>query len=140
MIGNVADAALALTRPREFVLSAEGTTRMVYLINGVVYKVEYCYGVNELEYDNILNSVSLLPDNVKYPEATLYSIEGETIIAMEYISGTAIYECFCEDYGDDHADVCMTHSERALLVDIMSDPNGMNVIRTDTVYYIVDAA
>ena len=123
-----------------FLFSADGSTRMVYLINGVIYKVEGFEGTNEAEYDKILNTRESLPAGVFYPETSLFTIDGENIIAMEYIEGTAIYDCYCVDMGDECDSVCMTDSEKFFLVCLIDDPSGMNIIRNIHGYYIVDAA
>lgn len=140
MIGTAENAALALTDPRQFVLSDDGSTRSVYLIDGVVYKREHWYGINSTEYDNILNGKADLPEGVSYPEVSLYTIDGTDVIAMEYVKGMAIYECYCEDMGDPCSDMCMTDKERDILIDCLDDPSGRNVIRCDSGYVIIDAA
>lgn len=142
MIGNAHDADLALTDhdslTPKYLLSADGSTRMVYLINGVVYKVEAWDGINETEFDTIINND--LPAGVFYPEVSLFTISGRTVIAMEYVEGTPIYQCLCDMTGDVCDSVCMTPQEADFLCPLLDDPSGFNIIRNEHGYYIIDAA
>lgn len=145
MVGNFRDASIALydfvIGDYSHILSREGSTRIVYLINGVVYKIDrggYA-NVNECEYEAI-RMPKVLPDNVFYPEVSLYRVSDIDVLAMEYIRGQAIYQCIDRDTGDTCDPMCMTDKELDLLVDLIDDPSGMNVIRTDNGYYIIDAA
>lgn len=143
MTGNAADAALALSEffsnSRRYVFSPDGTSRMVYLINGVIYKVEDIRGTNADEFDIMRNMRDSLPMGVFYPEVSLFTISGDDVIAMEYIEGTAIYQCIDADTGDVCDSVCMTPQEAVFLPPLLNDPSGMNVIRNEHGYYIIDA-
>lgn len=146
MTGNATDAARALMlhdcRSWAHAFSRDGSTRTVFLINGVIYKVEdYGYaGVNASEYDVMLNMRTALPAGVFFPEVSLFTIGDVDVIAMDYIRGQAIYQCVCDFTGDICDPCCMTDSERDILVPIMDDPSGFNAIRTDSGVYIIDAA
>lgn len=93
MIGNYEDAKLAATLPYKYVLSTNGSTRGVYLINNVVYKVEYdSYPFyNPLEYDNA-NTMreELLTLGICVPKVELFA---NNVLAMEYIAGEPTGEC-----------------------------------------------
>lgn len=146
MTGNATDAARALMfhecRSWAHAFSRDGSTRTVFLINGVIYKVEdYGFqGINAIEYDNMRNMSSVLPAGVFFPAASLFTIGDVDVIAMEYIRGQAIYQCACDFSGDKCDPCCMTDEERDILVPIMDDPSGFNAIRTDTGVYIIDVA
>lgn len=142
MIGNTDDAAYALRMYRENdisdLLSCDGSTRMVYLINGVVYKVNTYDGTNEDEYDNI--SSLILPEGYRFPITSLYRVLGEDIIAMEYISGQCVCECYCTQ-DEECAPDCAPRDVVATMEDLNLDIGGFNVIVDDNgIYYIVDAA
>lgn len=143
MTGNAFDAALALSEyranSRRYVFSADGSSRMVYLIDGVIYKVDIIAGTNADEYDIMLNMRDSLPMGVFYPEVSLFTVSGVDVIAMEYIEGTAIYACVCADMGDKCDSVCMTPQESVFLPPLLNDPSGMNIIRNEHGYYIIDA-
>lgn len=145
MVGTYADAALALsdfvTGDYSRILSREGSARIVYLINGVVYKIDRAGSDDNIREYEAIRSANALPDNVFYPETSLYCVGNDDVIAMEYIRGQAIYMCIDSDTGDICDPMCMTNAERNLFTsDILPDPSGMNVIRTDNGYYIIDAA
>lgn len=145
MVGTSNDAMQALfwerSGLRSKAWSRDGTTRNVYLINGVVYKIEHfgMEGINAVEHDTMLNMRNSLPDNVSYPLTTLYSFNGIEVLAMEYIKGQAIYQCVDDFTGEPCDDCCMTADEINLLIDILDDPSGFNTIRTNNGYYIIDA-
>lgn len=144
MIGNAADAREALTDHQadicDNLFSREGSTRTVYLINDVLYKVEDIAGINAEEYDVILNTRDILPDNIRFPQTSLFDIDGNAVIACERISGQVKYACACEYSGDICDIVCFTAVEYDIVCDFLNDPSGMNVIISDNVYYIIDAA
>lgn len=91
MIGSPEDAYIASTLPEEFLLSDDGTSRLVYLINDVVYKVNrHSINDNLNEYNNgeILRK-AIKSMGIVVPEMSLY---GE-VLAMEYINGIPTGEC-----------------------------------------------
>lgn len=140
MIGNAADAALTLTDPEEFLLSDDGGTRKVYLINGIVYKVERSginYSCNVTENMNI-NGGMTLPEGFKFPKASLYTIDGVPVLAMEYIAGIAKAACYCfED--EEHDASCMRRKDEEILRNLI-DVGGFNVIYNDEGAFVIDAA
>lgn len=95
MIGNYADAALAHTGPYRYLLSDEGTTRSVYLINGIVYKVEryVICADNEREFVQYQLLKDKLPTGVYMPEMFMWDINGSRVIASEYIDGQDTGDC-----------------------------------------------
>jgi len=149
MIGNVVDARQAYNasrlRTHENVLSYDGSSRDVFLINSVVYKVvqsDWDYDFNTAEYEAIATNSHEFPANVRYPQVSIFNVNGKfPVIAMEYIEGEAIAECTCHpDDGECMTD-CMTIEEYTLIEPFMSDPSGFNVIRCeDGMYVIIDAA
>lgn len=143
MIGNSADAALAVAEYRQYspdyLLTDMGSTRMVYLINGIVYKVDiYDQSENESEYETITNMREHLPEGIHYPQVSLFHVLGGSVIAMEYITGQQIAQCYCmsnEPCGPD----CMTDDEYNMLFDVLPDSCGYNVVRRGDGYWIIDA-
>lgn len=94
MIGNETDAALALTHPDTFLYSDEGSSRIVYLINGVIYKVDRNhYRDNAYEFDMYQKMTGNLPTGVFLPEMSLYRINGQDVIAAEFIDGIPTGDC-----------------------------------------------
>lgn len=137
MIGNAADAALALTRPSDLILSLDGTAREVYLINGVVYKVAIgWYRDNEQEYINI-TTMGDIPAAICLPEVALYG----DVIAMEYISGTPTGSCIDCDTGDlcQYGDCMPIDIAEMFHVLGFTDLTHGNVIIKDGLYYLIDA-
>jgi hypothetical protein len=147
VIGNYEDAARALAAFRErdfsYALSDFGSTRVVYLINDVVYKVERededSKDANLYEIENMLKGIPEgLP--IRFPKASLFEVDGANIIAMEYIEGEEIGRCNCTEW-EPHTKSCMTIDEIRLLTPLNYDYWGLNTIRTnDGIYYIIDAA
>lgn len=147
MIGNSDDARQALVdyrgRDNTRVLSRNGSTRVVYLINGVVYKVDKGDNEsNEAEYSTINLCVSDLPEGMYFPDVSLFRILGEDVIAMEYVPGIPFALCNCAMMNDTCTTMCPANdAERALLeaLPIGYDSNGLNFIRTARGVCMIDA-
>jgi len=143
MIGNETDAAYALNMfdagDDSELLSMDGSTRTVYLIGGIVYKVESgdLINANRFEFENMLSIP--LPVGVYFPDVSLYTINGRDVIAMEYISGQRVAECYCTDMEECESD-CAPRDIVALMEDMNLDPCGYNVIINGNGAYIIDAA
>lgn len=141
MIGSREDAAAALYG--ELPHLDDGTSRRAYLSDGVVYKVN----INDSWDDNLdewnryvrLKGEYMDP-NVCLPETWLYEIDGKSVIAMEYIEGTGLAECYCNPDSEPHTDGCMTDEAKNLIRKYIDDLGGMNVILSDNIYYIIDIA
>lgn len=142
MIGNADDAALAMechdTGDHTYLLSDMGTTRKVYLINDVVYKVGFADVENLWEYNN-RNAFSSVP-GVAVPKMTMH---GE-VLAMEYIDGDPAgqcnglwmwNECDCEGTETD-----MPIGMLETLSDLGWDFTMGNAVVRDGVFYLVDLA
>lgn len=145
MVGTFEDASLALTesRAREHahLLSMDGSTRTVYLINGVVYKVEH-YGVvreNRNEFETITRERDNLPEGVFYPEVSLFAVGNTEIIAMSYIQGQAVAECYCTP-DEECDDSCMPAHVWEQVNGVLDDTGGFNVILNTEGIWIIDAA
>ena len=144
MIGNQTDADLAATsyfvNDFTYLLSDEGGSRMVYLINGVVYKVEmYHDGDNTREYENAIRLQSIIEPPFLIPDVSLFSHEDMTVIAMEYIEGFAKSRCYC--FGEEECTAFCLPSEVADMASkFINDVSGNNVIETDDAYYLIDLA
>lgn len=142
MIGNETDAAYALNMfdagDDSELLSMDGSTRVTYLIGGIVYKVEIDTDYNNaMEFEN-MTSIAL-PMGVYFPDVSLYTINGRDVIAMEYISGQRVAECYCTDMEECESD-CAPRDIVALMEDMNLDPCGYNVIINGNGAYIIDAA
>lgn len=141
MVGTYANAARALecfeAGNRDCLLSDIGSSRMVYLIDNVVYKVEFELGFNVQE----VNRAKLFRDTpgVAVPDITLYS---NNVLAMEYIPG--LEAGFCNAIGISDCDCFdVQHMPEGLmheLMDIGWDCTMGNAIWLDGVYHIVDMA
>jgi hypothetical protein len=148
MIGSLDQAMAALEafrmRDHTHVYSFDGSTRMVYRFDNVIYKVNldaWNTDWNRIEWDRIANVDVDLPENVRYPEANLFEVNDTAVIAMEFIDGQPISECYCLSNIEECEDDCMTDDEVNLLVPLMSDPGGFNTIRCDDgTYVIIDVA
>ena len=138
MIGTLEDATLATTLgygDPEFL--ADGSTRAAFLINGVVYKVDMCGDMaptNEYEYSRIRRTA--LPDGVFFPKTELYDVDGTFVIAMEYIEGQIMHECWGEC--TPHYPECMTTEVLDKVGPVLDDTGGDNVIVNDEGIWIID--
>lgn len=143
MVGNADDAALAkesyATGDKTYLLSDAGTSRMVYLINDVVYKIAYWSGAENLwEFNNREKYLSV--PGVRVPDMTLY----DDVLAMEYIDGDPSGECIGR-YALGACDCEGTETDMPLaLLDILSqlswDSTMGNAIVRDDIYYLIDLA
>ena len=141
MIGNAADAALAATLPAEYLLSDEGTSRIVFLINGVVYKVNRDRFLdNEDEFNNANSLRELfLTFNVYIPDMTMWG----DVLAMEYIEGELTGECgaMVLDLECDCPDMCIPAPTVAYLVQFgWRDTCYGNAMWVDGSLYLIDLA
>ena len=147
MLGNATDAALALTGPKEFWIS-DGCTRSVYLINGVIYKVEFEEGANQKELENLARLATLedIPDELAIPNSFMW--HGQ-VLAMDYIVGDDAGACFsCEGSRLDcrhcaEGDAQMSPETLRWLnengiYDVIQDSE--NILRVDNLVYLIDAA
>lgn len=145
MTGNADHAALALAGDLP-ILSDMGSTRMVYLYDNVVYKVNtgvwnYDANLEEFNIAQEISNVRTLPEGVYIPAVTLYSIEGHNVLAMEYIEGTAVAECYCAMANDVCTDTCMSDDVWQKVNGYLDDTSGFNTIITATGdIYIIDLA
>lgn len=141
MIGNIEDATAAF----EGALSriGDGSSRDVYIDNDkkVVYKVE-CepgwYSTNQLEWENY-NEFSDVPLPFVIPETALYDIDGSPVIAMEYIDGQLMAECYCSS-DECCTDFCLPRALLDIACTIINDTSGLNFVYRDGFYYVIDFA
>src|SRR6476646_7676406 len=105
MIGNPADAALACMHPTDNFLGS-GCTRVAYLINGVVYKVDTSQcSFNREEYAMAESFRMRAPYPFVVPQMSLHNVysdntlQMETVMAAEYIDGIETGACDLEAYG-----------------------------------------
>lgn len=141
MVGTLEDArhaASGIATP-----FADGCSRDAFLIRGVVYKIENgsddSEDANSHEWENYKRIRSLeLPHNAAVPPTELYHVDGIPVIAMEYINGKSVGECYCIP-GDDHS-ACISQD----IIDELSKVTGItdfcygNLILRDGTLYIVD--
>lgn len=142
MIGNLSEATLAYEHALP-ILSNEGTGRTVYRVYDVVYKVDKEQGSNAAELTNYNRLCSLpLPAHIGIPMVEAYDIGDEIVIAMEYIDGERIGECFAEQAGLD----CDCDSEHLPAeiegtlrsVGMGGDLHEGNIIYSNGIYYLID--
>jgi hypothetical protein len=137
MTGNEIDAKSALMGFGEFIGS--GCDRRAYLINNVVYKVQQRnrFRANEVEFENFRDHEET--DRIKFPANHLYYIDGNAVMAMEYIDGTCVGECYCIEDLEACNETCLDELEVNDLLELgMTDICYGNVIRKDSFLYIVD--
>lgn len=134
-IGNITDARTALRAARgedfqQYYLN-EGSFRQTFLVNDVVYKINLRrdgrVDGNEAEWANYekLQGITLL-DHWAIPQMSHYSIEGEFIIAAQYIEG---YQVFNADY-----------IEIERITGLWDIPGNVIVSISNGIRYIVDIA
>jgi hypothetical protein len=142
-LGNETDAAYALIRRMPFLES--GGFRRAHLKDGIVYKVNHEFGGedhNLEEWNNLqLIDTSTLPDWIRIPKADLWIINSRTVMAMEYVDGEPVSECYCDTLGGEECDeYCLPDEVCAAIFDAtgISDLGYGNVIRNGRVLYLVD--
>jgi hypothetical protein len=143
MIGNQTDAALAWTGPYCHLLSDEGSSRIVYLINDVVYKVNRhaSYDDNLSEWENYRFLTENLPRGLFLPEMSLYQINDQNVIAAEYIDGDYTGECIDVGFGCECDSPCIDITTIEQLASLgIQDMSWGNAINYDGVVYLVDIA
>lgn len=147
MVGNADDAAMAAEHysigDDTYLLSDMGTTRKVYLINDVVYKVVSTYYVfrdneNQWEYDN-RDKFSSVP-GVVVPKMTLHG----DVLAMEYIDGDPAGQCNGQWIGGtcdcEGTETDMPIGMLETLSDLGWDFTMGNAVVRDGVFHLVDLA
>ena len=141
MIGNVDDARLALSGDVP-VWNSDGTTRYVYLINDVIYKVAEWERDNISEYERYLwLSKTNTHPLIAFPNTGLFDVDGTPVIAMERIYGTLTGECYCAVTDEEHDETCMSVEMCNAFDLITNDNSGLNIILTDKgIYYLIDMA
>ena len=149
MIGNAADAALALhdylSDSQTYLLSDFGCSRMVYLINGVIYKVNRRgygdYNANVAEYKQYQKIRYVLPTGVTVPDMFIWDIDGHTILASEYIEGALTGECYSMSIPCDCPDKCIDDALVSALYNLgWDDPSYGNAIWSGDMLYLIDIA
>lgn len=142
MIGNREDA-LEVLEGYVPMYSRLGSTRYVYLIDNVIYKVDISdseLSDNFAEYDNISKYKDDLPEGIYFPETELYEFGRQCVIAMEFIEGTILSECTCAGI-EECTDNCMPQDIYNKVSGIIGDTGGDNVIVKDNGdVYIIDVA
>lgn len=142
MTGNLTDAARALAGDLP-ILSMDGSTRIVYRIDEVVYKVNngmWDEDANLTEYETI-RDMGTLPDGVYIPETSIYSVDGQNVIAMQFIEGTAVAECYCIAGLEECTDMCMSNDVWETVSGYLDDTAGLNTIITENGdIYLIDLA
>lgn len=139
MIGNreAAERALDANMP---ILSRNGSTRNVYIEDGIVYKVNNGWeneDYNVIELENI-EAIPFLPEGVFIPGVSLYTFDSDTVLAMEYVEGIAIAQCHDYMTNEECREDCMTDAEADLISQFIDDTSGYNVIRNSTGLHIID--
>lgn len=143
MTGTMTDAAYAATLPGACFLG-EGSFRVAYLINGIVYKVTWdgdgCGdNANLSEWEHYHKVVASLPVGVKVPATTLYPVGGMPVIAMEHVKGLTMGECYCTPDEECDDDCLPTEIVDSLYRAGLSDCGYGNVIRDERgTYWVVD--
>ena len=131
MIGNMEDAMRAVEdnlSGRNYI--GAGMSRNVYVYDNVVYKVG-CSNTNIMEHDN-LNHFRDIADDVVIPYSTLYRVGSSLVLAMPYISGQLLCECYCCVSCTDNNTGHLTAEQNDIIMQYIYDTGGDNVVLTDT--------
>lgn len=144
MIGCYEDACDAVEGFLSY-LSDNGSARSVFIdFEGkVVYKVDKEYGVNAHEY-KILKALSqvTLPPHIRIPAFNAFDVDGQCVIAMEYIDGVSMGECFCDFAGlkcECDSTSILSESVANEIIELgVTDFADGNVILKDGIYYLID--
>lgn len=140
MIGNAATAAAVLD-PYMSPFSDDGSARIVYLIDNVIYKVERARGYNDTEWARYSYiDPNTLPPHIRVPKMHRHVVDGRVVIAAEYIDGIATGECIGRviGVGCDCDDPCLSERVQDEIMQYIEDVSWGNVIISDGVYYIID--
>lgn len=137
--GTLAHAHAALTGDLPYL--GEGCTRVTYVWEGIVYKVETAIGANHDEYTNAMAARATVPYPFVVPDMTLHYVGTSCVLAMPFIDGTATGECIGSWIGTgcDCDGACMP----ADIADTARRINGDalswgNTIYRDGLYYMID--
>jgi hypothetical protein len=134
---------LSLSTIETLPVIGQGNFRVVMRQGPTVYKVEYDEGIdlcsNQTEVDNLdrLRAISMHP-RIKLPDAYLYVTEGVPVVAMEYIDGTLMGDCFCLPREGHDPDACLPDDIVKYLVSLGIDTSYGNVIKSGKDYYLID--
>ena len=109
MIGNKEDAKRALMGEGKYI--GEGCTRKCFLIDDVVYKVEFCPPdqINFFEAENLDRMATIPNPPIIIPPCTLWDVhddDGEefSVIAMPYYEGSETGMCYECEFGKECID------------------------------------
>lgn len=151
MLGNKTNAKRArddyaksddLNFDDELFFSDDGCSRAVYKIDGIIYKVDRYDGYsNKAEWNNYQRlTKKTLPPGFFLPKTRLIDVDGDQIIAMEYIEGLPMARCYCWE-SERHTENCMPEDVHDIVSNYIGDTGGNNVIRTENgEYYLIDIA
>lgn len=144
MTGNATDAAEAVRRANEDytygLLSDDGTSRITYLINGIVYKVDRDDGgANYAEWRNYSDlSRETLPAPFRIPNMSAYGSGRDMVIAADYINGTPIGECYASGICDCPPGSCFSDDILNIVTRYISDVCYGNVINNADGLWLID--
>lgn len=146
MVGTLERAHMALDGL--FPCIGEGSFRSAYRDGNVVYKVhlpvdeEDVYDGWDPNADEFIRWSDIigrnLPAFIRVPNASLYHVNGESVIAMDYIEGKALGECWCTE-GEEHLG-CIDFDTAATITNetgIMDLAYG-NIIEANGIYWLID--
>lgn len=142
MIGTYADAAFALEGALDYL--DQGTSRNVFISDGVVYKVNNTsddFDDNEYEWRNYSRLVGVeVDERIGIPRCSIFNVNGKNVIAMEYIEGQAMSECWCGMHDEAHTTTCLPPSILHIVKQYIGDTGGANVIFDGKLYWPIDFA
>lgn len=140
MIGNRSDAEVALAGMGKYIGS--GSARNAYLVNDVVYKIDGQRGANRTEIETLMRLSNVtFPENIALPLWQAFFVDGEYVVAMEYIQGNAFDMCYCELAGvpcECTADDLPENVLRFFTDLDIFDLGAGNVIERDGICYLID--
>ena len=145
MIGNAADALIALSHPDEAYVS-EGCSRKAYLISNVLYKVEYdafepYWNAREMKMHSVWRRrIATAPVPMAVPEMSAYEFGNETVVACEYIDGLITGAHWDNDFNIacSYHDICVQGSAADFLTMTGYDTSYGNIIVRDGILWLID--
>lgn len=146
MVGNAIDARIALDdyQSDNFAYRiGSGCSRSAHLVDGVVYKIGIYHGgydnIHEYEQSNVIRP--MLPRGFVIPDMTLFEIDGNYILACEFVSGIPTPTCrFFTNFKCECGERCIGPDLTIFLDHIGYDIWEENILVNEDTVYLVDCA
>jgi len=140
MIGTQEDAERAVSG--HLTTFGYGSSRNCYRVGDVIYKVNRhkAWNANEDEWLKYQQIVDMVRDEaiIRVPETRLIETISGPVIAMQYINGQPMNECWCIEDKEPHSEECLPKEMVEPLQRLITDLGGKNVIFDGALYWIID--